>query len=189
MAGYAISRYKHELKILKLYSKILLVIQMFPTMLMLIPLFIIFKNAGLANSKLSIILLYLTFSLPFCTWMMSSFFDGIPIELDEAGMIDGCSVFQGFYRIILPVSGPGLAAVCIFAFIYCWNEYLLASVFLKREALKTLPVGIQVFIQQFSKEWGLLMAASVILIIPVVLFLIFMQKYLIAGLTAGAVKA
>lgn len=188
LAGYAISRYRKKYKMLDRYSNVLLVMQMFPTILMLIPLFVIFKTIGLSNSKWSIILLYMTFSLPFCTWMMSGFFDGIPIELDEAGRVDGCSVFQTFRKLILPVSGPGLASVSIFTFIYCWNEYMLASVFLKSEQLKTLPVGIQIFTQQFSKEWGLLMAASVITVIPVTLFLIFMQKYLVAGMTAGAVK-
>ena len=188
MAGYAMSRYIRKYKVLKTYSKMLLIMQMFPTVLMLIPLFIIFKNIGLGDSMMSVIILYMTFSLPFCTWMMQGFFDGVPIELDEAGKVDGCSPFQIFFRLILPVSGPALASTGIYTFIYCWNEYLLASVFLKKEAVKTLPVGIQVFMQQFSTDWGLLMAASVIAIIPVSLFLIFLQKYLVAGLTAGAVK-
>lgn len=188
LAGYAISRYKRKYRWLNQYGNLLLIMQMFPTILMLIPLFIIFKTIGLSDSEWAIILLYMTFSLPFCTWMMSGFFDGIPIELDEAGRVDGCSVFQTFIKLIIPVSGPGLASVSIFTFIYCWNEYMLASVFLKKEQLKTLPIGIQIFTQQFSKEWGFLMAASVITVIPVTLFLIFMQKYLVAGLTAGAVK-
>lgn len=188
LAGYALSRFVRKYRILGLYSNFLLIVQMFPTILMLIPLFVIFKNVGLSNSRWSIILLYMTFSLPFCTWMMSGFFDGVPIEMDEAGRVDGCSRLQTFTRMVLPVSGPGVAAVSIFTFIYCWNEYTLASVFMKSEELKTLPVGVQVFTQQFSKEWGLLMAASVLAIIPVTFFLIFMQKYLIEGMTAGAVK-
>jgi ABC-type glycerol-3-phosphate transport system permease component len=120
--------------------------------------------------------------------MMQSFFDGIPFEIEEAGTIDGCSRLQCLFRLVLPVSTPGLASVAIFAFNYCWNEYLLGSIFLKVDIMRTLPIGIQVFMQENQTDWGALMAASTLAVVPVLIFLIFMQNYIVTGLTAGTVK-
>ena len=188
LAGYALSRFTHKIRVFGLYSRLLIVLQMFPIILLLIPLFIIFKSIGILNTRLPAILIYITITLPFSIWLMTGFFDGIPVELEEAGIIDGCSQFQSFYLLVLPVSSPGVAAIAIFSFIFCWNEYLLASIFLKQDSLRTLPIGLQTFIQQYTSAWGSLMAASTLTIIPTVIFLIFMQKYIVQGLTAGAVK-
>lgn len=185
-AGYAISRFRG--KIFSLYAIMLLSLQMFPSVLLLIPLFVIFKNLGLIDTHLSILISYTAIGLPFSTWMLKGFFDTIPISLEESAMIDGCSRFQSYYRIVLPLSAPGIASVGIFTFILAWNEYLLASVFLRSESNYTITVGLQQFVQQYSSQWAELMSASTLATIPAVIILLFAQKYLIKGLTAGAVK-
>ncbi len=187
LGAYAISRFR-KMKFFSLYSKLLLVIQMFPLVLLLIPLFIVFRTIGVLNTRIPIVMIYITVTLPFSIWMMSGFFDGIPREMEESGLIDGCNQFQSFFLLVLPVASPGIAAIAIFNFLFSWNEYLLASIFLKQENLRTLPLGLQTFISQYDAEWGSLMAGSVLTIIPTIIFLIFMQKYIVQGLTQGAVK-
>ncbi len=188
LGGYALSRYKKTVKGLNLYIIFLLALQMFPVVQLIIPLYLNFQRLGLNNTHLSVVIAYCTFTLPLNLWMMQSFFDGIPTELEEAGRIDGCSRFACLYRIVLPISGPGVSSVTIFAFNYCWNEYLLASIFLKTDSLRTMNLGLQNFMQEVKTDWGSLMASSSLALIPVVVFLIFMQKYIISGMTAGAVK-
>jgi ABC-type glycerol-3-phosphate transport system permease component len=119
---------------------------------------------------------------------MSGFFEGIPMEMEEAGVIDGCNRWQVFGKLVLPLSKPGVASAAIFTFINSWNEYMMANIFVKNDNMRTLPVGLTMYIQQFTSEWGSLMAASTITLIPAALFLIFAQKYVVQGLTAGAVK-
>ncbi len=186
LSGYAISRFK--VKLLRGYSIMLLIFQMFPGILLLIPLFIIFNRLGLVDTRLSVILAYTAIFLPFSTWMLKGFFDTIPFEIEESAMIDGASYWGTFIRVILPLSLPGLTAVAIFAFVNCWNEFMLASIFLRDENIQTLTMGLQRFVQQFNTDWTALMAASTIALVPSILFLIFAQRYLIEGLTAGAVK-
>lgn len=188
-AGYSLARFARKLKPLRFYSNMLLVLQMFPLVLVLIPLFAIFRNLGIYNTRGSLIIAYGAMVLPFSIWMLEGFFTTIPQELEQSAMIDGCTQFQAFIRIVLPISGPGVSAVAIFTFINCWNEYLMASILLRSDWLRTLPVGLQNFIQEYNVEWGQLMAASTATIVPVAFFLIFMQKYIVQGLTAGAVKA
>lgn len=188
LAGYAISRYSKRSKMLKAYSSGLLVLQMFPLVLLMMPLFIMYRQYGINDTRLSLILTYSTFTLPFSIWLLRGFFDGIPAEIEEAGRIDGCSRFQTMLKLVFPVSGPGISSAVIFSFIYCWNEYMVASVLLKKDSLRTLSLGLQNFIQQYNTDWGALMAASTFAIIPALLFLIFMQKYIVQGLTMGAVK-
>ena len=185
-AGYAISRF--HTRFFKAFGTLLLLLQIFPTVLLLLPLFILFSNFGITNSLLSLILCYTTMNLAFSTWMMSGFFDTIPTELEEAGMVDGCSQFQAFRRLILPVSLPGVATVGIFTFINAWNEYTIASIMIKKAELRTMTLGLQQFVQEYTSDWALLMAASTIAMIPTLLGLIFAQKYLVKGMTAGAVK-
>jgi ABC-type glycerol-3-phosphate transport system permease component len=186
-AGYALSRY-HSLKFVSNYSRGLMLMQMFPLILALIPLFIIFRNTGLVNTYWSVILIYTVLNLPFATWMFEGFFDAIPRELEEAAAIDGCSRFQGLTRIVLPLSGPGTAAVTIFTFLLCYNEYLIANIFLRDPDTMTIPVGIQMFMQQYSTDWGSLMAAACLASIPTIVFFLFVQKYMVRGVVAGAVK-
>jgi ABC-type glycerol-3-phosphate transport system permease component len=186
-AGYALSRY-HKLRFVSTYSRGLMLVQMFPLILALIPLFIIFKVAGLINTYYAVILVYTVLNLPFATWMFEGFFDAIPRELEEAAFVDGSSRLGSLARIVLPLSGPGTAAVTIFTFLLCYNEYLIASIFLRDPDTMTIPVGIQMFMQQYATDWGSLMAAASLASIPTIIFFLFVQKYMVQGVVAGAVK-
>jgi ABC-type glycerol-3-phosphate transport system permease component len=186
-AGYTLSRYR-SLRAVSGYSRALMIVQMFPIILALIPLFIIFHTAGLVNTYWSVILVYVVLNLPFATWMFEGFFDAIPRELEEAAYVDGSSRFGTLVRIVLPLSGPGTAAVTIFTFLLCYNEYLIANIFLRDPDTMTIPVGIQMFMQQYSTDWGSLMAAACLASIPTIIFFLFVQKYMVQGVVAGAVK-
>jgi len=186
-AGYTLSRF-HSLRFVSGYSRALMLVQMFPIILALIPLFIIFHTAGLVNTYWSVILVYVVLNLPFATWMFEGFFDAIPRELEEAAYVDGSSRFGTLVRIVLPLSGPGTAAVTIFTFLLCYNEYLIANIFLRDPDTMTIPVGIQMFMQQYSTDWGSLMAAACLASVPTIIFFLFVQKYMIQGVVAGAVK-
>jgi ABC-type glycerol-3-phosphate transport system permease component len=157
-------------------------------MLLLMPLYLIFRRLGLINTLGSVILSYITGNLAFSIWMLKGFFDTIPIELEQAAMVDGCTRFQAFRKVIIPLALPGVATVAIFTFINAWNEYTLASIFLRNDKILTMTVGLQRFIQQVRADWAQLMAASTVATLPTLLFLLFAQKYLIEGMTAGAVK-
>lgn len=185
-AGYALSRFRTP--VLNAYGTGVLLLQMFPAIMAVIPLFLIFKTLGLINTYWAAILIYISGQLPFATWMYRGFFASIPHELEEAAWIDGCSRLQGFLRIVLRVSTPGIAAVAIFSFLLAWNDFLIANIFLNQENLMTIPVGIQLFIQQYASQWGSLMAASTAAMVPVFLFFLVAQRYMIQGMTAGAVK-
>ncbi|PZE21668.1 carbohydrate ABC transporter permease [Paenibacillus xerothermodurans] len=185
-AGYAVSRYRSWL--ISGFSRSLLMLQMFPIILVLIPLFIMFRKMGLIDSHFAVILLYITVHLPFAIWMYKGFFDAIPKDLEEAAWIDGCTRLQSFTKVVLPISGPGVAAVAIFSFLFSWNDYLIASVFLRNEGLMTIPVGLQLFMQQYATDWGSLTAAATLAMLPVFIFLLFVQKYMIHGAVAGSVK-
>ena len=165
-----------------------MLVQMFPLILALIPLFIIFKDAGLINTYYSVILVYTLLNLPFATWMFEGFFDAIPRELEEAASVDGCTRFGTLTRIVVPLSGPGTAAVTIFTFLLCYNEFLIANIFLRDPDTMTIPVGIQMFMAQYSTDWGSLMAAASLASIPTIVFFLFVQKYMVQGVVAGAVK-
>ena len=186
LSGYALSRCKG--KIFALYGSGVMVLQMFPMMLMLIPLFLIYKNLHLIDTHLSLILSYTCLNLPFSVWLMKGFFDTVPYELEESAYIDGCGKFDTLMRIVIPVSLPGIATAGMFTFLNVWNEYTFSNTFVKNPDLVTLTVGLQDYLSQNSNSWGQMMAASTIGIIPSVLFLLFAQKYLIQGMTAGAVK-
>lgn len=185
-AGYALSRCRG--KMFSGYIVFLLILQMFPLVLVLIPLFWIFKTLGLVDNQLSVAISYIAINLPFATWMLKGFFDSISIEIEEAAFIDGMGPAQSFLKIMLPLSLPGIATVAIFTFNNCWNEYMLASVFLRSNELQTMTIGLQMFQVQNNADWSTMMAASTIALIPSIIFLVFMQKYIVQGLTAGAVK-
>lgn len=185
-AGYALSRCRG--KVFSGYIVFLLILQMFPLVLVLIPLFWIFKTLGLVDNQLSVAISYIAINLPFATWMLKGFFDSISIEIEEAAFIDGMGSAQSFLKIMLPLSLPGIATVAIFTFNNCWNEYMLASVFLRSNELQTMTIGLQMFQVQNNADWSTMMAASTIALIPSIIFLVFMQKYIVQGLTAGAVK-
>ncbi len=186
LAGYSLSRFRFRGKKVTLLT--FLVTQMFPVVVMIIPLFVIFSKLDLLNSLLSLIISYSIINIPFCTIMIKGFFDRTPGALEEAALVDGCSQFGALFRILIPVMLPGVVATFAFAFISSWNEFFLSLMFISSEETKTIPVGIGIFVSQFEVDWGLLSAGTIIAIIPSILLFVLIQKYLISGLTAGAVK-
>jgi len=166
-----------------------LVSQMFPGTLMLIPLYIIVVQwLGLGSTFIGVILPYTTTAIPFCVWMMKGYFDTIPKELEESALIDGASQATIFLRIILPLAKPAVAVTALFSFMTGWNEFIVAATFMNKEDMYTAPVGLRFFVGGFSQQWGYFAAGSIIAAIPVVILFMFLQKYLVSGLTAGAVK-
>jgi ABC-type glycerol-3-phosphate transport system permease component len=186
-AGYALSRFRG--RGLALYGRLLLIVQMFPVVVALIPLFILFRTLGLINNPLSVMLVHATIHLPFATWLMKSYIDTIPRELEEAAQVDGCTKLGALRRILLPLSGPGIAAVVIFSFLQSYNEFFIASIFLRDVGVMPVPVGIQMFMQQYSTDWGSLMAAATVTMIPTFVLFLFVQKHIAYGAAAGGVKA
>ena len=186
MGGYGISRFRFFGR--KILAYTILVTQVIPGSVLIVPLYIIMSNMNLLDTSFGLVLAYVTFSVPFCTWMMKGFFDTIPSSLDEAAMVDGAGRFAIFARIIVPLTIPGLLATGIFSFITGWNEFLFASVFMSSYANWTLPVGISSFQGQYETNWATLMAGSLFITVPVVVVFLVLQKYLVGGMTAGAVK-
>jgi multiple sugar transport system permease protein len=184
VAGYAMSRFTFRGK--TAFGTTLLMVQMFPLVLVGIPLYLLIAKVGVMDNPWGLVVVYLTFSLPFAIWMMKGFFDGIPRSLEEAATIDGCTRMQAFRLIVLPLSAPGLTSVAVYTFLLAWNEFFIAYLFLKTHL--TLPIGLLTFISQFFNQWDSLMAASTITTIPVLIFYMLLQKYLTKGLTAGAIK-
>lgn len=186
LAGFAMSRFRA--RILGPYNQGLLIVQMFPLILAIIPLFIFFRSLNMVNNFMPVILVYTVTQLPFATWMLRSYFDSIPRELDEAAKVDGCSPLRIFLQIILPLAVPGIVAVAIFSFLFSYNEFFISSVFLRDDSRMTMPVGIQSFMQQYSTDWGSLMASATLAMVPTLILFLFIQKYMMSGATAGAVK-
>ena len=186
LAGYALSRFRGS--VFNAYSVMMLMAQIFPLAILIIPLFIVFRKLGLIDNIFSLIFSYMALSLPFSIWMLRAFFDTISEEIEAAARIDGCSQFGSFFHIVLPLSAPGITAVGIFSFIMSWNEFMLANVFINRKELMTLTVGLRSFSTFERIDYPLTMAAATLAMVPAFLFLIFAQKYLIQGLTAGALK-
>lgn len=172
----------------KLIIKSVLVSYMFPQILLIIPLFIMCYRLNLIDSKFSLVLAYLSFSLPFSVWMLKTFFESIPLELMEASLIDGCSYWQALTRIVLPISLSGIATVVIFSFVLAWSEYLFAANLITTDANRTVAVGLQTLLGNFRTDYALLTAASITMSLPVYCLFVMVQKYFIQGLTVGAVK-
>jgi len=185
-AGYAFSRFKFIGKKLGLLS--LLVTQMFPATMLLLPMYIMLVKLSLINTYLGIIIMYSATALPFCIWQMKGYYDTIPMSLEEAGRIDGCNQFQTFYIIILPLASPALVITALFSFMSAWTEYVVAAQILQDTDLWTLPLGLKSFEANMGSEWGLYGAASVIVMIPVILLFLSLSKWLVSGLTLGSVK-
>ena len=186
-AAYAFSRFRFPGRDGGMLA--FLVSQMFPGTLMLIPLFIIIvKWLGLGNTFWGLVIVYATTAIPFCVWMLKGYFDTIPIDIEESARIDGASPGTIFVRIILPLAKPAIAITALFSFMTAWNEFILASVFLEAESMYTAPVGLRFFVGGFSSQWGFFAAGSVIVSLPVVILFLYLQKYLVSGLTAGSVK-
>ena len=186
-AGYAFSRFRFPGRRTGLMS--FLVSQMFPGTLMLIPLYIIIVQwLGLGSTWIGLILVYATTAIPFCVWMLKGYFDTIPRELEESALMDGASTATIFVRIILPLAKPAVAVTALFSFMTAWNEFILAATFLEEEIKYTAPVGLKFFVGGFASNWGYFAAGSIIISLPVVLLFLYLQKYLVSGLTAGGVK-
>ena len=186
-AGYAFSRFRFPARRVGLMS--FLVSQMFPGVLTLIPLYIIVvKWLGLGSTRTGLVLVYTTTAIPFCVWMLKGYFDTIPISLEEAGRIDGLTPFGTFWRIVIPLSLPGLAVTFFYSFITAWNEVAFANVLLVTDKSYTLPVGLQTYVFEFSQNWEKLTAAAVIVTLPAVIVFLVAQRYLVSGLTRGGVK-
>ena len=167
---------------------LVMVAQLAPVCTLFIPLFLLMRDAGLLNTLPSLLLIYFATTLPFTVWMLYGFVNGIPYELEEAAMIDGCSQTGAFRRVTLPLLGPGLVTTSVFSFITAWNEYLFALVFIRDKPKETLPVWLASFRTAFATDWGGVMAASVIYAIPALVFFLLVQRKLVSGVTAGAVK-
>ncbi|MFI8454811.1 carbohydrate ABC transporter permease [Kitasatospora sp. NPDC085464] len=191
LAGYTVSRYRFRGR--RLFTVTVLSTQMFPGILFLLPLFLIFVNVGnatgvaLYGSRGGLILTYLTFSLPFSIWMLVGYFDSVPRDLDEAALVDGCGPVRALVRIIVPAALPGIVAVAVYAFMTAWGEVLFASV-LTDDRTRTLAVGLQGYATLGDVYWNQVMAASLVVSVPVVAGFLLLQRFLVAGLTAGAVK-
>ncbi|WP_030611880.1 carbohydrate ABC transporter permease [Streptomyces sclerotialus] len=190
-AAYAVSRYRFRGK--RLFTVTVLSTQMFPGILFLLPLFLIFVNIGnatgvaLYGSRGGLILTYMTFTLPLSIWMLVGYFDSIPRDLDEAAQVDGCGPLGALVRVVVPAAVPGIVAVAIYSFMTAWGEVLFASV-MTNDTTRTLAIGLQGYATQTEVYWNQIMAASLVVSVPVVAGFLLLQRYLVAGLTAGAVK-
>ena len=186
LCGYGLSRYQFKGKAFLL--SFLLVSQMFPAVMKIIPYYNILVSVHLNNTQIGLMVVYASFSIPFCTWMMYGYFKSISTGLDEAARVDGSSAFNTFLKIILPIALPGLVATIIYAFLQNWNEYMFASVLMSADEKKTITYAISTMADAYKIQWKYLMCAAMISSVPTLTVFVVMQKYLIAGMTAGAVK-
>ena len=185
-AGYGISRFKFRGR--GMYMSFLLATQLFPSIMLLIPYYKIFMTLGLIDNITALVITYVSFTIPFCTWMMRGYFAGISKDLDQAASIDGAGRIRVFTSVILPIAWPGVAATAIYAFIAGWNEYLFAMAFINTDTHKTVSLGIGQLIGEYRILWGELMAGALYALIPMAVIFIFFNRYLVSGLSAGAVK-
>ena len=185
-SGYALSRFNFMGRRAVLSS--LLMTQMFPATMLLLPFFILLAKLKLINSYLGLIIIYSSTALPFCIWQMKGYYDTIPDALEEAARIDGCSRFSAFTKVILPVSAPALVITALFSFMASWSEYVVAAIVLQNPELYTLPLGLKSFQASLSTQWGLYAAGAVVVSIPVMILFISLSRFLVSGLTVGSVK-
>jgi ABC-type glycerol-3-phosphate transport system permease component len=186
LGAYGMARFKFRgsgvLKYLILLS------QMLPGALLLIPLYMIMIQLKLINTHWALIVAYISFTLPYCTYLLKSYIDSIPPSIDEAALVDGCNRFTALFRVVLPVAAPGIVVTFVQAFIMGWNEYMFALAFLNTNSQWTIPVALGSFRGQYIVEWSYLFAGSVLLTVPVLLLFLFFQRWLITGLASGSVK-
>ena len=186
LAGYSLARIRYPGR--RLLATTVLIVYLVPPTLLFIPLYSILNGLGLANTLWALLVAYPTFTVPFCTWLLIGFFRSIPPDLEDAAMVDGASRVQAFHRVVLPLAAPGVLAAGLFAFTLAWNEFLYALVLIHDTELKTIPVGLNDLMFGDIFLWGQLMAASVLTTVPVVVLYTYLQRYMVEGLTAGAVK-
>jgi len=185
-AGFAFSRFTFKGK--TVMAALLLFTQMFPLVMILAPIYKVMAPLGLTNSLLGLVLIYTAFNVPFATFLMQSFFDSVPKDLEESAMLEGCSRFMALRKVIIPLTLPGMAATLGFVFTAAWSELLSSLMLINKNEVMTFPVGLLSFVSKFAVSWGDMMAAAVLALIPACLFFAFIQRYLVQGLTAGAVK-
>jgi len=161
---------------------------MFAPIMIIIPFYILVRQLGIVNTRLALVLSYTTFCLPFCLWVLRAFFQSIPLELEEAALVDGAGRGRTVWYVVLPLALPGLIAAAIFTFILAWNDFLFALVLVTSEELKTLPVGVNDLFNATIVDWGMIMAAGVMITVPTVGFFVAVQRYLVQGWGAGGVK-
>jgi len=186
LAGYAFSRFRFRGK--AAIAFVMLLTQMFPLVMVIAPIYRIFSGLGLTDNLMGLIFVYTAFNVPFATFLMQSFFDGIPQDLEAAAMIDGCTRAGALRRVVFPLTLPGMAATLGFVFTAAWSELLFALMLINSNSQMTFPVGLLNFVSKFGVAWGQMMAAGVMALIPACLFFAFIQRFLVKGLTAGAVK-
>jgi arabinogalactan oligomer/maltooligosaccharide transport system permease protein len=185
-AGYALSRFRFLGRSTMLNG--LLVTQMFPATMLLLPLYLILIKLHLINSYLGVIIIYAATALPFCIWQLKGYYDTIPLSLEEAAGIDGCSRWQSFYLVVFPLAAPAVVITALFSFMTSWNEYVVAALMLQDVKIFTLPLGLKMFQGNMSTQWGLYAAGALLVSVPVVILFLFLSRYLVSGLSSGAVK-
>jgi len=186
LAGYAFGKLRFAGSRVLFYTFVFTLIV--PLQVTIIPLYAVVSGLGLSNTYLALILPYAAGGLPLSIFLLRAFFESVPREIEEAARIDGCSELAAFWRVVLPISGPGLATVTILQFLGAWNEFILALIFIRNQSLRTIPLGLQAFFFEYSVEWGYLFAALSMATVPVIIVYVLMQRQFIRGLTAGAVK-
>ena len=186
IGAYALARLKFMGR--AFMSSAVLITYLVPPSILFIPLYAQIRAFGMSDSLAGLIATYPSFTVPFVTWLLMGYFESIPLELEEAAMIDGATRFGAFRRVILPLAAPGVMAAALYAFTQAWNEFLYALVFITNVKLRTLPVGLSTFITGDVYGWGYLMAGAVLTTLPVIAVYIYLQKYMVEGLTAGSVK-
>jgi multiple sugar transport system permease protein len=187
-AAYALARFRLPYNLDRRLSLWILSTRMFPAIVTAVPLFLMMRDLRLLNTKAALIIVYTAFNLPFVVWMMRGFFDEVPRDLEEAALVDGDSRMGALFRVVLPLVAPGLAATAVFCLIVSWNEFLFALVLTQTDAAMTLPVGIAGRVTQYEIKWGVMSAAASVAIVPILVFALALQKYLVRGLSMGAVK-
>ena len=187
MAAFSIVRYRYRGR--EWIGKLILFKYLLPSAMLFIPLYVIVTALGLGNTQQGLTLTYLTFTIPFCTWMLMGYFRGMPVELEEQAMVDGCTKFGALLRILLPLSAPGLIASAIFSFTLAWNEFLLALVITMDQSTMTVPIKLSMMVVGDQYIWGQLMAGAVLASVPVAILYFIGQRFVVQGLAAGAVKS
>jgi multiple sugar transport system permease protein len=188
LAAYSLARFQLPRNLDRKLALWILSTRMFPAIVTAVPLFLIMRDLRLVNTRLSLVIVYTAFNLPFVVWMMRGFFAEIPRDLEEAAMVDGDSRLGALWRVVLPLVTPGLAATAVFCLIVSWNEFLFALVLTQTDDAMTLPVGIAGRVTQYGIKWGVMSAAAVVAMFPILAFALSLQKYLVRGLSLGAVK-
>jgi multiple sugar transport system permease protein len=186
LGAYALARCRIRGK--ELYGRSVLLAYMFPGALLIIPFVLVFARLGLTDTHLGLALAYITFALPFVMWVLRGFFRSVPVDFEEAALIDGCTRLGALWHVVLPQALPGILATGIFAFLFGWNEYLFALILISDESLRTLPPGMMRFLSATDVNWGLMMAASVLVTLPMAVVFGLVQRYLVTGIGAGGLK-